>query len=269
METGTIIDIIILAMVVIAIVAGAVRGLFKTIIAIVVTVAAIVGSVWLSGLLVEPVTEWVYPSVSDKLEQLVTEPSLHLNLGAILSNATEETINDFLETEIPEDFFTTGIPQDILKIANQFGFKEEDLRKPAEQALKSAQEVLRNYLEKQKTSQSMDPSAAQNAAEDAVAAAGKTFLRPVVRAALIIILFILISIILKIITGAINAAVKKTGGVRQINSFGGAVLSFAEIAVVIYLLCYLGVKYGLTTIYAEQISGSVLLQFILKLVPAV
>ena len=45
MDTGTIIDIVILAIVIISIVAGAVRGLFKTVIAIVVTIAAIVGSV--------------------------------------------------------------------------------------------------------------------------------------------------------------------------------------------------------------------------------
>ena len=149
MSVGLIIDIVIGAALLISIIIGAVRGLFKTVIALVITVAAIIGSVWLSGLLVKPATDIVYPSVSDKLEKLVTEPSLHINLGAIISNATEKKINDFLDLEIPDDYFSSGLPEEILKIANEFGFDEENLRGPAEKALKTAQDILRKYMESQ------------------------------------------------------------------------------------------------------------------------
>ena len=269
MSTGTIIDIVIGALLLICIIAGAVRGLLKTVIAIVVTVVAILGSVVLSGYLAGPVTDLVYPSVEQKLMKLVTEPSLHINIGAILSDATEKKIDEFLELEVPEDYFASGVPEDILKIAKQFGFTEEDLRKPVEGALKSAQQIMRNYLEKQKAAgKSVDERSAQEAVEEANKAAAKAFLRPIVRAVLILILFILLSIILKIIAAALNRAAKQTGGIRQVNAFGGALLSFVEFVVVLYVLFYFCRKFGITTAIAETIDQSFVLRTLLKFMPA-
>ncbi|MBR5731359.1 MAG: CvpA family protein [Firmicutes bacterium] len=268
MSTGTIIDIVLAVLAVVCIVAGAIRGLFKTVIAVVMTVVAIVASVALSGVLADPVTDMVYPRYEEKLMKLVTEPSLHLNIGAILSDTTEKTINDFMEMTVPEDFFVDGLPGEVLKIANQFGFTEEDLRKPVENALKSAQEVMKNYLEKQKASgKDVDKASAADAVEEANKAAAKAFLRPIVRAVLIIVLFILLSILLKLIGGALNRAAKKTQGVKQVNSVGGAVLSFVEFVAVLYILLYFCTKFGIATALEEPISDSIILSFLLRFVP--
>lgn len=267
MSVGLIIDIVIGAALLISIIIGAVRGLFKTVIALVITVAAIIGSVWLSGLLVKPATDIVYPSVSDKLEKLVTEPSLHINLGAIISNATEKKINDFLDLEIPDDYFSSGLPEEILKIANEFGFDEESLRGPAEKALKTAQDILRKYMESQ-TAGKMNEASAKEAAENALEEAAKAFLQPIVRAVLILVLFIVLSAVLRLLESLIDEKLKGTGGIRQVNALGGAVLSFAMCAVLIYLLVYLCVRFGITTIYAEKIQDSFVLPILMKVIPS-
>ncbi|MBQ1891927.1 MAG: CvpA family protein [Firmicutes bacterium] len=269
MSTGLIIDIVLIVLAVAAIVAGAIRGLFKTVLAVVMTVVAIVASVVLSGILAGPVTDMVYPRYEEKLMKLVTEPSLHINIGAILSDATENTIGGFMEMTVPEDFFVSGLPGEVLKIANQFGFTEEDLRKPVENALKSAQDVMRNYLEKQKAAgKEVDKASAADAVEEANKAAAKAFLRPIVRAVLIIVLFIILSILLKLIAGALNRAAKKTQGVKQVNSVGGAILSFAEYVVIVYILLYFAHRFGITTSLDEVISDSTILSFLLRFVPA-
>ena len=267
MTTGLIIDIVIGALLLISIIVGAVKGLFKTVISLVIVVAAIVGSVFFSGLLASPVTDIVYPAVSEKLEKLVTEPSLHINLGAILSHATESKIDEFLEADVSDDFFEHGIPEDILKIAKQFGLTEENLQEATRKALKSAQDMLRSYMEKQKAGSKISDSEAQGMAEDAVKAAAKSYLRPLVRAGLIIVIFIILSILMHILESVIDEKLKDTGGVKQVNSLGGAILSFALCVVVIYLLVYVCAKAGITNIYADKINDSYILPVILKFVP--
>lgn len=266
MSIGLIIDIVIGAALIISLIVGAVRGLFKTVIALIITVVAIVGSIWLSGILVKPVSGIVYPMVSDKLEKLVTEPTLHINLGAILQNTTEKKINEFLDLKISDDFFSSGIPEEILKIAKEFGFDEDNLRGPTEKALKSAQDVLKKYMDSQ-TAGHMNEAGAKEATENAVVEAGKAYLQPIVRAVLIIVLYILLTALLKVLESVIDEKLKDTKGVRQFNAFGGAVLSLAITAVVIYLLVYLCVRFGITTIYSEQIQGSYVLPVLLKFVP--
>ena len=209
----------------------------------------------------------MYPKYQEKLEKVVTEPGLHLNLGGILSNATDKKIQDFMEYELTDDYFENGLAEDVLKIAQQFGLDEKDIRKPIENALKKSKELLQNYLDAQAQGKATSDTDAQKAAESAVETAGKAILRPMVRAVLIIVLFILLLIILKIIAAVINKAVKSTGGVKQVNALGGAVLSFAETVVIIYILVYIAAKFGLTTLWQEQLSGSFIVQFILNFVP--
>ena len=161
------------------------------------------------------------------------------------------------------------MPEDILKIAKQFGFDEEDLKKPVSSALKSAQDIMRKYLESQKAAgKDVDEASAHQAAEEASKAAAKAFLRPIVRAVLILILFILLSIILKLIASAINKAAKQTPGVKQVNAFGGAVLSFAECVIVYYLLLYLCSKFGIATALSDTFAQSRIISFLLKFIPA-
>ena len=269
MSTGMIIDIVLAVILLGCIIIGAIRGFLKTVIAIIVTVVAIVGSVVLSGMISPKVTDIIYPRVEDKLMKLVEEPSLHINIGAILSNATEKKIDEFLEMEVPDDFFESGIPEDILKIAKQFGFTKEDLKKPVQSALKSAQNIMRDYLAKQKASgNSVDPYSAGLAVEEANKAAAKAFLRPIVRAVLILVLFILLSIILKIIAAAINRAAKDTPGVKQVNALGGAVLSFAECVIVFYLLLYICNRFGMATAMQDTFAQSRIITFLMRFIPA-
>ncbi len=80
-------------------------------------------------------------------------------------------------------------------------------------------------------------------------------------------MYILLTALLKVLESVIDEKLKDTKGVRQFNAFGGAVLSLAITAVVIYLLVYLCVRFGITTIYSEQIQGSYVLPVLLKFVP--
>ena len=263
MSTGRIIDIAIVAIVLISIIIGAIRGLFKSFIGVVIAVVAVFGAILLSGVLADTVTEKVYPRYQDKLQKLVDEPSLHLNIGAILENGTDSAIDNFLSLEISSTYFDSGIPEEILKIANQFGFEKEDLQKPLQSALESAQKIVRDYRD----SGSKKDADLKQAVEDASVAAQKAFLRPIVRAVLIIVLFILLVIILNIVAGVINKLVKKTPGVKQVNAFGGALLSFVEICVLMYLLLTLAVRFGLTVAYEETVHGSFILDLVLNFIP--
>lgn len=268
MSVGLIIDIAILALIVISVIVGAMRGLFKTVIAVVITIVSIIGAIILSGILVEPATNFVYPKVQDRMEELVNEPSLHLNLGAILSNTTNRKLEDFMEYELTDDYFESGLPEDVLKIAQQFGLDEEDIREPLEKGLKQAQELIKNYLDSQKSPSSANSSMnAQQTADEALEVAAKSFLRPIVRAGLGILLFILLSIILKIVAALIDGAMKKTAGVKQVNALGGAVLSFAEIVIIIYVIVYVLSKYGFITAMEDQVANSYAIQLLLKFIP--
>ncbi len=267
MTAGLIIDIVIGVLLLVAIIVGAVKGLFKTVISLVIVIAAIIGSVFFSGLLAGPVTDLVYPAVSEKLEKLVTEPSLHINLGAILSHATESKIDEFLAADVSDDFFEQGIPEEIVKIAKQFGISEENVQQATRNALKAAQDMLRKYMESQKAPGGMSDAEAQGVAEDAVKVAAKSYLRPLVRGGLIILLFIILSILMHILESVIDEKVKKTGGVKQVNSLGGAILSLAICIVVIYLVVYLCSRVGIINIYADKIEDSYVLPVILKFVP--
>ncbi len=267
MTAGLIIDIVIGVLLLVAIIVGAVKGLFKTVISLVIVIAAIIGSVFFSGLLAGPVTDLVYPAVSEKLEKLVTEPSLHINLGAILSHATESKIDEFLNADVSDDFFEQGIPEEIVKIAKQFGISEENVQQATRNALKAAQDMLRKYMESQKSPGGMSDAEAQGVAEDAVKVAAKSYLRPLVRGGLIILLFIILSILMHILESVIDEKVKKTGGVKQVNSLGGAILSLAICLVVIYLAVYLCSRVGIINIYADKLTDSHVLPVILKFVP--
>ncbi|MBQ9891211.1 MAG: CvpA family protein [Firmicutes bacterium] len=267
MALGTIIDIVIAAVLVLSIIIGAVRGLFKSVIAVIITLVAILGSIWISGLFVDAATDYAYPKFQEKMEKIVTEPGLHLNIGGIISNATNKKLEDFMEYELTDDYFEDGFAEDVLKIAQQFGLSEKDLREPLEKGLKKVQKLLKDYLDSQASSKTSTDQDAQKAADSAVETAGKAILKPMVRAALIIILFILLLIILKIIAAIIDKGVKKTGGVKQVNALGGAVLSFVVSAVVIYILVYLAAKYGLTALLQDKLASSHAVQFILGFVP--
>ena len=148
MTTGMIIDIVLAAILVAAIVIGAIRGMLKTIIAIIMTVVAIVGAVVLSGLLATPVTDMVYPKVEPKLMKLVNEPSLHINIGAILSNATDKKIEEFLELEVPDDFFASGVPEDsgrMILISLRANDVERCERLRAGELISEIEELDENY----------------------------------------------------------------------------------------------------------------------------
>ena len=84
---------------------------------------------------------------------------------------------------------------------------------------------------------------------------------------MIIILYVLLTALLKVLESVLDEKLKETKGVKQFNALGGAILSLAITAVVIYLLAYLCVRFGITTIYSEQIQGSYVLPVLLKFVP--
>ena len=265
MSTGTIIDIALVAIVLIAIVVGAIRGLFKTFISLVVVIVSVLGAVVLSGLFVDTATNKVYPKYQDKLQQLVDEPTLHLNIGAILENTTDNAIENFLELEVSSTYFDSGVPEEILKIAKQFGFNKEDLQKALQGAVSSAQKVVRKYVNS--SGQLNKDANAKQVAEEASVAAQKAFLRPIVRAVLIIVLFIILMIVLSIVAFFLNKAVKKTPGVKQVNSFGGALLGFVISVVVIYLLMTLAVRNGLAVAYEDTVKESFILDIALQFIP--
>ena len=156
MTTGTIIDIVIAAILLLAVIIGAIKGLFKTVMGLVATIVAIIAAVYLSGVFAGPATDYLYPRYEERLQQLVSEPSLHINIGAILSDATDKNIEAFMNLEIPEDYFEDGIAEDVLEITGIMnGTTNYMLTKMSEEGsefddvLKQAQDL--GYAEKDPT----------------------------------------------------------------------------------------------------------------------
>lgn len=78
------IDGVLLIILLVGYVIGAKRGLFKSLMGVVVVIAAIVGSMFAADLLTEPVTEFIMPKVEEKVTEWLSVPE-ELTMGQFFS----------------------------------------------------------------------------------------------------------------------------------------------------------------------------------------
>lgn len=95
LTTGNIIDIAVLAFILIKVIAGAIRGAFKSVIGLVVLGVSVFLGYYISPMLTPGVVDWVYPKISDKLTGLAAE-KLGMAAELISAESLESTVKPVL-----------------------------------------------------------------------------------------------------------------------------------------------------------------------------
>lgn len=230
MNSAVIIDVIVAALLIAAVIAGARRGLFRTLAGLVIVVVALVGAGLLADLFTAPVTRVVQPAIvahfEKKIDQAVTEPEL----------TPPET--DQTETDEPEE--EDSAPQELLdkleagRLLQALGVDEKLSGSLAQQA----QETVHD------TGMSIASAVAQAMAES------------VIHAVLFVVFFLLLLIVLNLAAKAMDLLLKMPG-LHFCNRLGGAAVGLLEGALLLFLAIWalrrLGVSFETDTVNATYL----------------
>ncbi len=225
MNSAVIIDVIVAALLVIAVIAGARRGLFRTLAGLVIVVVALVGAGLLADLFTAPVTRVVQPVIvghfEKKIDEAVTEPELP-------SADTDETEK---EDEGPQELLDKLAASQLLQA---LGVDEALSGSLAQQA----QETVHN------TGISIASAVAQAMAES------------VIHAVLFVVFFLLLLVVLNLAAKAIDLLLKLPG-LHFCNRLGGAAVGLVEGVLLLFLAIWalrrLGVAFDTDTVNATYL----------------
>ncbi len=97
MTTSLIIDIVIAALLVLSLIIGGKRGFIRSLLSVVILVAALLGSSVVANVLADPVTEWVAPRVQQSILDRLTDGHSEeaVNAAAASDNAALAKLVDF------------------------------------------------------------------------------------------------------------------------------------------------------------------------------
>jgi len=227
MSSINMIDIVLAIVLLGFVIAGAKKGLFKTLMGLVATLAALVGAALLSGMLANPVTDMVYPLAEEFLAEQMQQIEVSLGEVDIDFSALADQI---------------GQPEVIVEIPGFAAFSET-LR-----GMGISEESIRELLEDSwKSSVSV------------VERAAYMVLRTAVQAVLFLLLFIVLNILLHIAVNALNL-VFYLPLLSTVNALGGALLRMIEALMLIFIVLYFAPRMGITY-FADNAEGTLLLSF--------
>ena len=230
MDNALIIDLVLAAVLIAFAVIGAYKGLIRSLMALVSVVLALAGAALLTATFVEPVTELVYPRVQER----------------VIARFAQDVPADVLAPENGD--------------LNAGGLLPADLA----DALGGALDTLERFGVSGKTLDGVAEGVAQGVASAAEQAA-YLLVKTVVQAALFLVFFLLVMLLLKLLTRALDGLCSLPV-LRQINALGGAALSLAEGALLIFLLVYLAPRFGVTW-FGDHETGTRLLAWFLHNTP--
>ena len=225
MNNGIMIDIGLSVVILIFVVLGAKRGLFKTLMGFVLVIAAILGSVLLTNLFTDPVTEFIYPMVEERvLGQLDELGSIHApSVDSLPEDQNADDFQNSTASDSGEKFEIFGIDSDRIE------------------------EILKG----------IDQSAA-----DVMEMAAYSLVRMVVQAVLLLVNFLILMLILKLLVKACNL-VFQLPILHAVNVIGGGIFGLLEAGALIFLVLYLAPRFG-WTFFSEHADGTYLLAFFLN-----
>lgn len=177
------------------------RGLYRSLVPLIVTVIAVAGAAGLSAVLRDTVTESVYPWAWEQL-------SRRIDLSTIRTDRLEEGLSQ-LEKLLPDS---------VLNTAEELGVDLKDLA-----------EGLREERPGEKVSRLM---------EDTAEAAFRPVVAGAVRWGLFLLFFLILKLALGALAGAAGLAFRLPV-IGWIDKLGGALIGILECAVVVWLLCRL------------------------------
>lgn len=229
MDNGLIIDVVFALVLVLGTVFGAKRGLFRSLMALAVIVLALVGASLLTDLLTEPVTDLLMPRAEKSVQEWFD--SREEEQQGEQPQIEESAQDDDAQQE-------SGVPLAVT------GFLKKLLRFDLDGA------VRRSLRE---------------AARDAALAAVRTLLGSVVRSVTFALCFILLTILLRLVTKGIDK-VLDLPVLSTLNALGGGALGLVESALVLFLVCDLAPKLGVTA-FTENQDGTYLLSLFMNHTP--
>ena len=231
------IDAVFALVLILSVVFGAKRGLFRSFMALAAIVLALIGASLLTDALTEPVTDMLMPRLEKSVEEWFdTEsqtpqgdvPQIERETPAE-SDASGETPNgDAAQDDSP--LAVTGLLKKLLRF---------DFDGAVRQSLR-------------------------NAARDAALAAVRTLLGSVVRTLVFVLCFLVLTLLLRLVTGGIDK-VLDLPVLNALNTIGGGALGLIEGALLLFLVCDVAPKLGVKA-FADY-EGTYLLLFFMSHTP--
>ena len=236
MNNGLMIDAIFALVLVLGVVLGAKRGLFRSFMALAAILVALIGASLLTDALTGPVTEALMPraekSVQEWFDTAGRSPELE---GTELQEEQPGESTDIASPE-PENaddaspLAVTGLLKNLLHF---------DLDGAVRRSLRSA-------------------------AQEAALTAVRLLLGSVVRTIVFLLCFLVLSLLLRLVTEGIDK-VLDLPMLNTLNTAGGALFGLVESALLLFLVCDLAPKLGFKTF--TEYEGSYLLSFFMSHTP--
>ncbi len=234
------VDAFIAIVLLVGLIVGAKRGLFKSLMGFAVVLGAMVGAVVLSGLLTEPVTDIVAPKIEDRaveafsefLDRMTAKPA---NDEELMQEMREETMGvtaqrrEKLDQLLEKFNVPTGLIDDLV------GSAKDSAGRATEAAKDKAVDAFRSTL--------------SPAIRKAVSAA--------VHLVLMIVLYFTLLIALRLAVNMLDH-VLDLPGLSTLNGVGGALLGLLEALLLLYVVVYLGTRLGMG-MFTENAENSYLL----------
>ena len=231
MDNALIIDGVLLAALIIGALIGAKRGLFKSLMGLVVVAVALVGSVFLANQLTEPITNMIAPRVEDAVVQRFSETVDQAGKnGAASAEDSRSALRELLEKN--------KLPADMLD--SLFASLSGAMSDASGAAKEKATDAFRN----------------------AISATVRATVSGAVRTVLTLVLYIVLLVVLRLLVNLIDSIFSKTA-VGTVNALGGAALGFVEAALLLYAAVYIGAHLGVKII-TEHANDTYLLPIFLN-----
>lgn len=231
MNNGLIIDAAFALVLILGVIFGAKRGLFRSLMGLVTVVLALIGATLLADALTQPVTDALMPHAEKSVQEWFdTEKRQD---GSLPAQAGDGGSADADGTETADD-----APLDVT------GFLKRLLRFDLDGAVRDS---------------------LRRSAQDAALAAVRSLLASVVRTLAFVLSFLVLMLVLRLLTRGLD----KVFGLpvlHTLNSLGGGALGLIESALLLFLICDLAPKLGVT-IFDDYESGTYLLTFFMQQTP--
>ena len=227
MDNALIIDGVLAVILLVGTLIGAKRGLFKSLMGLVVVAAALVGAVFLAGKLAAPVTDFIAPKIEN---ELVERFSGVLDRSAAQGGA--------------------GALDSVTELLERYGVSGDALQKVWGSISSGVSDAAAGAKEK-----------ALDTFRAAVSASVRAAVSGTVRAVLTVVLYLVLLFVLRLLTRALDH-VFDLPVLGTVNGLGGALLGLLETALLLYVVLYLGAHLGVKAL-AEPADGARILPFFL------
>lgn len=244
MNNGLMIDAVFALVLILSVVFGAKRGLFRSFMALAAIVLALIGASLLTDALTEPVTDMLMPRLEKSVEEW-------------FSTEEEAAKGDVpqIEGETPAESDASGETPN------------GDAAQDAENVWQDDSPLAVTGLLKKLLRFDFDGAVRQslrNAARDAALAAVRTLLGSVVRTLVFVLCFLVLTLLLRLVTGGIDK-VLDLPVLNALNTIGGGALGLIEGALLLFLVCDVAPKLGVKA-FADY-EGTYLLSFFMSHTP--